>query len=160
MNEPTILEALTDPRVFGPHFRGSTWKPGFTLLASLFGLPLHEEALAIYRHHSGRSMPPTKRVREAWIIAGREPGKRRRGGARAAYLAGFCDWRKHLASGERAIVTILAVDRDQANVVFNYIAGLVDETPMIAAKVESRSAEAIHFTGRVSIVVQTSSFRS
>jgi hypothetical protein len=55
---------------------------------------------------------------------------------------------------------ILAVDRDQAGIVFGYVAGLIDETPMIAARVESQSAEAIHFAGRVSIVVQTSSFRA
>src|SRR5262249_37852663 len=117
-----VLEAFADPNLFGPHFRGATWKPGFTLLAALFGLPLSQEALAIYRRHTGRTLAPTRPVREAWIIAGRKSGKSRLAAALAVYLATFFDWRKHLASGERAVVMILAVDRDQASIVFNYIA--------------------------------------
>ena len=60
-----ILQALDDPNVFGPFFRGPTWGAWRAFLAALFGLPLTIEQLAIYQKHTGRSTPPAQPSNEA-----------------------------------------------------------------------------------------------
>jgi hypothetical protein len=124
----TIIEALKDASLLGRHFPGDTWRPGFTALGALFGLPLDAEVLDLFRKHTGRQTPPTEPVREAWLICGRRSGKSRLAAALAVYLATFHGWQKHLAPGERAVVMLLATDRDQASIVFGFIAALIDET--------------------------------
>jgi hypothetical protein len=54
----------------------------------------------------------------------------------------------------------LAADRRQARTVLRYVAGFFDSVPMLGHMVESRTAEAIHLTNRVSIEVHTASYRS
>jgi len=49
-----ILQAIRDPNVFGPFFRGSTWDTWLVFLAVLFGLPLTSEQLAVYQRFTGR----------------------------------------------------------------------------------------------------------
>ena len=41
-----ILDALHDPNVVAPHFRGNTWQPWRAFLAALFGLDTDADALA------------------------------------------------------------------------------------------------------------------
>jgi phage terminase large subunit-like protein len=65
-----------------------------------------------------------------------------------------------LAPGERGTLMVIAADRRQARVVFRYVEGLLDEVPMLAALVQSRTREAIHLTNRVTIEVHTASFRA
>ena len=44
-----ILEAMDDPNVFAPHFKGPSWKPWKAALAAIFALPMDDdEALATY----------------------------------------------------------------------------------------------------------------
>jgi hypothetical protein len=66
-----ILQALDDPRVFGQHFRGSTWDAWRAFLCALFALPMTDEQLAIYQQHTGRSTPPTVPLHEVWLVCGR-----------------------------------------------------------------------------------------
>jgi hypothetical protein len=35
-----ILEAMADPNVFAPHFRGPSWKAWKAALAAIFALPI------------------------------------------------------------------------------------------------------------------------
>ncbi len=60
-----ILQAISDPKVFGDHFRGGTWNVWRAFLAALFALPMTEEQLALYTKHTGRSTPPTQPLHEA-----------------------------------------------------------------------------------------------
>jgi hypothetical protein len=137
-----------------------SWRPGFSFLKALFGEPLDAVELELYRRFTGRHTAPTKACREGWLISGRRSGKSRLSALVAIYMAAFKDWTAYLAPGERAIVVVLAVNRDVAGVVFNYISGLIDETPALRELVEDRGAEHIDLAGRVSIEVHTSSFRS
>lgn len=60
----TILDAMADAKLFAPWFRNrATWLAWSALLAALFGLPLTDEQLAIYRECTGRDSPPTRRDR-------------------------------------------------------------------------------------------------
>src|SRR5436853_638479 len=60
-----ILAALADDRLFGPHFRGETWAAWRAFLKALFGLPMIEAELALFRHHTGRTIAPSMAFKEA-----------------------------------------------------------------------------------------------
>ena len=52
-----IIQALDDPQVFGPFFRGPTWVVWRVFLAALFALPLSEEQLAALLSLTHRTNP-------------------------------------------------------------------------------------------------------
>jgi hypothetical protein len=55
---------------------------------------------------------------------------------------------------------ILAVDRDQAGVIFGYLRALIAQTPMLAEMVANETADTLELTNGVSIEVHTSSYKS
>jgi hypothetical protein len=67
-----IFEAMADPNVFAPHFKGLSWKPWKAALAAIFALPMDDEALAIYRACTGRSEAPMAPFTEAALCVGRK----------------------------------------------------------------------------------------
>jgi hypothetical protein len=156
----TILEAMDDPELFGPWFKGPTWDPWRAWLAAIFGLPLTGRALAIYQRQTGRTAPPANAVREAWLIVGRRGGKSRIAALIAVYLAAFRDYRTHLVPGERAVVMVLGADRRQARVILSYVKAFLAEIPMLADLIEAETVETVTLTTGISIEVHTASFRT
>ena len=122
---------------------GPSWRAWKVFLAAVFGLPLTKPQLALYQRHTGRKHAPRAPAREAWLPVGRRGGKSIIAALIAVFLAFFRDYRKFLAPGERATVMVIAADRRQARVVFRYITGLIDHTPMLARMVENRSRDAL-----------------
>ncbi len=157
---PTILDVLHDPSLFAPQFPAATWAAWTTGLKAIFALPMTTDEAATSARHTGRATPPATPAREAWLVVGRRGGKSRIAALVAVYLACFRDYRAILAPGERGVVMVIAADRRQARVVLHYIAGLLDGTPMLAARVRRRTAEALHLTNHLSIEVHTASFRT
>ena len=138
-----LLQALDDPNLFQPHFAGPSWAPWKTFLKVLFALPLNEAELANYRRHTERLTPPTKPSTEAALVIGRRGGKSRVLALIAVYLGCFKNYAPYLATGEVATISIIASDRRQARVIFRFISGMLDATPMLRAMVTDESAEAI-----------------
>jgi hypothetical protein len=155
----TLLDAMADDALFARQF-GREWDAWRTFLKACFGLPLSPEERALYATCTQRQTPPTSPVREAWVCAGRRAGKSRVAALIAVYLACFRDYADVLASGEVATLPLIASDRRQARVAQQYIAGLVDEVPMLAHLVVGRTAEAIEFATGVRIEIHTASWRS
>ena len=58
-----------------------------------------------------------------------------------------------------AAILILARDRDQAKVVFNYIGGIIKSVPALAQMVTAERADEIEFDS-VIIMVKTSDYRA
>ena len=56
----SIIEDMTDAALFGPWFRGNTWRAWIAFLAALFGLPMSEEQASIFHTHPARSRLPQK----------------------------------------------------------------------------------------------------
>jgi len=156
----TILDALQDPNLFKPFFRDASWEPWKVLLRAMFGLPLSQDGLDLFRRCTGRSRAPEEPFSEAWLVVGRRGGKSRIAAAVAVFLACFKDYSVVLAPGERGTVMVIAADRAQARTVFRYVVGLLDLVPMLAKLVERRTAEAVHLRNRISIEVHTTSFRA
>src|SRR5262245_54204014 len=103
----TLLNAMHDPKLFGPWFKKQhTWRAWCVFLRALFGLPLKLGDFGIFQRHTGRKDPPITQAHEAWLVVGRRGGKSFIVALVAVFLACFRDYRKYLAPGERATVMV------------------------------------------------------
>ena len=116
--------------------------------------------LDLYRQCTGREYPPTVPPSEIYIIVGRRGGKSFMSSLKAVHLACFNSYKKYLAAGERAVILVLARDREQAKVCFGYIAGIIHRVAPLAAMVVSEKADEIELDNGTVIMVKTSDFRS
>jgi hypothetical protein len=160
-----ILEAMTDPELFGKTFkrgllRGDSWRAWRAFLIALFGLPFDDEAREIFRKHTARSDEPSEQFREAYLVVGRRSGKSRVAALIATFVACFRDYSEVLAPGEIGVLPIIAPDRKQCQIILNYIAGYFDASPTLRSMVKTRLKESIELTNRIRIEVHTASFRS
>lgn len=158
------LEFIDNPDLLGNSFKGDTRHAMRSIISGAFAIPMDESQAALFSDLSGGREPPTERVRELWAIAGRRSEKTKTAVAIGIYLAtvgavieGLLD---KLSPGERAVVAIIAVDRQQAKIALNYADGMVDESPILSQMIERRDSESIQFNNRVSIEVHTNSYRA
>ena len=120
LDQTTIIEACKEPKLFAPAFRSGwfkktdeSWLPWFAFLKALFGLPMDEAELAIFKQCTGLDTPPDGGVFEAALICGRRSGKSRTMALIAAYLGTMVDWSPYLAKGERGTVVVVATDKNR-----------------------------------------------
>src|SRR5215468_3970560 len=144
MNALTIIDALDDPLLFAPYFKGASWdRWRGSFLKAFFALPMSKTEAAIYRHHTGRETPPTVPFREGWVVVGRRGGKSRIAALVAVYLAALRDWTSHLAAGEVATIMVLAADRRQARVVFRYCKALLTGVDLLRPLLVAETRESL-----------------
>ena len=156
-----IVTAMVDKGLFGATFAGSSWDAWRVVLKAAFGLGLSSPwEHQLYRRCTGRSVVPTKQVRELWMPTGRRGGKSRIMAVAVVFLACFRSYAKILAPGENGKVVVVAADRQQAQVVFQYVWALLDGSPMLRRMVSSKTRESIRLRNRVDIEIHTASFRS
>ncbi|CCE97207.1 conserved hypothetical protein [Sinorhizobium fredii HH103] len=156
-----ILEACQHPKIFAPWFRKpETYRAWYAFLAAMFGLPMTDEQLELYQHHTGRKEAPTEAQREAWMVIGRRGGKSFHMALIAVYLACFFDYRQYLAPGERATVLVIATDRRQARVILRYVRAMLDNIDVLKAMVQRDTADSYDLDNSTTIEVGTASFRS
>lgn len=154
------LEALDDPALFEPWFRGPTWNPWRVVLKAIFALEMTAEEKAFFRSIADRE-PPAEPCREVFIVAGRRAGKDSIASLLASNIAAmFNDSDGRLRPGERALISCLAVDRDQARIVLNYCRAFFTDIPLLQHMVERETAYGFELSNRVDISVSTNSFRS
>jgi hypothetical protein len=155
-----ILEALDDSNLLGASIRDvESWKPWRALLAAAFGLPLDDGGLKLFRACTGRRVPPSGPTAYLWLVIGRRGGKSFAMALIAVFLAVFKDWRKYLSPGERAIVLLVAADREQAKILHRYCQGILS-APILQRLVWNVTASEIELKGGVTIEVVTRSYRS
>jgi len=152
-----ILAALDSQDLFGGMFDGASWRPWRVFLGALFALPLDDEDAATYRHHTGRTALPTVPFREACLVCGRRGGKSRILGLIATYLACCLDHSSHTAPGETPVVAIIAADRRQAKVIFQYIIGILRAVPLLDEMIIDELSETVRLSNGISIEIHTSS---
>jgi hypothetical protein len=155
-----IIEALDDVNLLGASIRDAeSWRPWRALLAGAFGLPLSEDELALFRRCTGRRVPPGAPAAYLWLVIGRRGGKSFAMALIAVFLAVFKDWRPKLSPGERAIVLLVAADREQAKILHRYCQGILSP-PILQSLVLNVTASEIELKGGVTIEVVTRSYRS
>lgn len=168
MAEIDIIQAIEG--VFRPVFKGSlkTWWAWMAFLKHLFSLPVESQReRKLIRQCCGyEKMPPTYKRRrtrahkECYLICGRRSGKSFISAMIAVFMAVFYDWRPYLAAGERAVVVIVATDRIQAKIIFNYISGILGSSKLLRGMVEQQKSEEVRLKNCVDIVIKTASYRS
>lgn len=158
----TYADACRDPHLFGPWFTGPTWAAWRVLDKALFGDPLDAIELATFRELTGRDAAPTEPATEAWLIAGRRSGKDVKAASIAVYLATIgaeqLGYLRRLTRGERGVVQVLAVDRDQARVCLGYVKAFLAQ-PMLARMVTKDTVDGIELTNGLAIEITTNDKR-
>ena len=155
----TIIDAMSDPQLFGSWFKASSWDNWRVFLKALFCLPMLANDVKRFTEFTGRKSPPLG-VREGWLVVGRRGGKSLIAALVAVFLGCFKDYREFLAPGERGTLMVIAADRKQSRVVMRYIMGFLDSVPMLASMIERRTKESVDLSNSVTIEVHTCSFRS
>ena len=154
-----IIKALSDRNLLGAAFPDlGTWGPWLTALRAAYGLPLAEGELGLYQQATGRETPPGAPAREVYLICGRRAGKSRIAAAIAVYEALFPQVK--LAPGEVGTVALLAVDRDTARVLLEYIRHVIEASPILRRMVSESLAQEIRLKNRRVIQVMTASAAS
>jgi len=154
-----ILQAIEDPALFQPWFPGATWNGWRAILKAAYALAMTDEETAFFRSVAERD-PPTERVTELWIIAGRRAGKDSVASVIATHAAALFEDDGQLRPGERALVACLATDRDQAKVVLNYTRSFFTDIPMLHSMVTKEVTNGFELSNKVDIAISTNSFRS
>ncbi|WP_200844533.1 hypothetical protein [Bradyrhizobium sp. USDA 3458] len=154
-----IIEALDDPNLFEPWFRGPTWNPWRVVLKAMFALEMTAEEKAFFRSIADRE-PPAEPVKEAWFIVGRRGGKDSVASLLAAHIAAMFNGTSHLRPGERGVVMCLACDRDQARIVLNYTRSYFTEMELFSGMISKETQYGFELTNSIDIAVATNSFRS
>jgi hypothetical protein len=155
----TISDALASKKLFGPFFAGPSWSRWAAVLKASFAEPMTAGELAAFTEVAERE-PPKARVKELTAIVGRGGGKDSVASVLAAYVAITFDPKGKLRPGEKCVVMLLACDREQAGIAFNYIAGLFQQVPALRAMVTRISSDAIELSNGVCVEVHTNSYRS
>jgi hypothetical protein len=155
-----ILAALDDRNLLGASIRDpDSWKPWRALLAAAFGLPLDPYQAELFRQCTGRTVPPGAPASYLWLVIGRRGGKSFAMALIAVFLAVFKDWRPKLSPGERAIVLLVAADREQVKILHRYCQGILS-APILQSLVWNVTASEIELKGGVTIEVVTRSYRT
>lgn len=158
----SFADACLDPHLFGDWFSGDTWANWRVIDKAIFGLPLNAAELEIFQSLTGRTEAPDSPCSEVWLAIGRRGGKDVKSAALAVYLATIgaeaYGWRQRLVKGERGVVQLLAVDREQAAIAFRYIVGFF-EKPIFKKMVTRRTADAIELSNGFAVEVATADQR-
>ena len=156
----SVSDAMNSAKLFQPFFAGPSWNTWRAVLKATFAEKTRDEEIAAFREVAERD-PPRQRVSEAVYVVGRGGGKDSVASLIAAQIAITFDPKgSKLRPGEVATILCLAVDREQAGIVLNYIKAYFEQVPALAALVKSIDRDGVTLRNRVAIVVGTNSFRS
>jgi hypothetical protein len=154
---------------FQPWFPGGTWANWKTILKAAHGMPLTDDELAFFHEVAGDRDPPSRKVRELWLIVGRRGGKNAISSLIVAHAASQFDGRRRrfagmtlpaLRPGERASILCIANDRSQAEIALGYISSYFDQIPELAAMVTRRTRSGLELANGIDVIVQTNDFRA
>jgi hypothetical protein len=136
----SFAQALCDPKLLGASFTGDSWRPWHIIAKMISGEMLSAADMALVTQCTGRTALP-KRPTRLVLLCGRRSGKSRFMSALAVWMAALAaDWRKLMAPGEAAVVSLIACDRKQARVLEGYCAGLL-QAPLLRSQVRRRTMD-------------------
>jgi hypothetical protein len=133
---PTPSEAISPGGLLDlPNaFSGPSWDLWRVVLKAAWGEALTAEQEVLFREVAERD-PPVRQVRELWCKVGRSGGK----DAIASAIATVAALRSYgtRRPGEKTLIACIAVDRSQAEIVFDYITSYFQHVPALNALVAS-----------------------
>lgn len=156
-----VIEAIKSKQLFQDYFGElDSWANWLIVYKALFGMKLTEPELEIYRQCTGAVEQSFKKVKELWICAGRRSGKSRSAAFLSVWLALFCEWSKNISRGERPYIFIISPNRDQGQIIMNYVRELLDLNAMLRKQVKREFKESIELRNGITIAIKTASWRS
>lgn len=156
--KPTIIEAMDSPELFRPLFEDvNSWKSWRIVLKALYGLKFEGDEQELFTEYTGRQTRPDDGFKEMYCICGARGGKSYISALIACYVGLFGDFNKHLARGEKAWIFLIATDKDQARIIFDYIHGILELFPEM---VERELVGQIELKNHINICVKTCDYRS
>ncbi len=154
----TYVDACSDPHLFADWFGGDSWRNWRTIDKAIFGLPLEKHELPNFTELTGCTESPTSPVREAWLAFGRRAGKDVKASSyvtfQATIGAELYGHRKHLVRGERGVVQLLALDRRQASISFDFCRKFLEQ-PLLAGMVTRMTNDTVELNNGMSIEIVT-----
>lgn len=167
-----IIDAIKHPALIG-----DTVSPQQeVILRAIYGLPLQdgsfithrfaenafvriqETAEEFYCRVTEKSSYRPQIYREAGIYPGARSGKSDKLASNIAIFEA-CLRPHKLSRGEKALVPVIAYDKKQAGVVYNYIRGKLESSPTLSKLIGNPKAEEIELTNGLTIGVYPCSFR-
>jgi hypothetical protein len=161
----TIIETMD--RTLADSFQGPSWDRWRAILKAAYCLPMSVTERKLFEEVAERQ-PPTKRVRELWVLGGRRGGK----DAIASLIVTdaairFKGKRRQFAgvtlpalrTGERATVFCLGPDRDTARIVLGCVGGYFRDIPELKSMVTRDTREGFELVNGVDVIVAASDFR-
>jgi hypothetical protein len=143
--ELNIIEFVRHPDLLNDQ---SLSEAQITILKSLYGLPLTNTELDLYRRGTGRQIYEPTESEEATVIAGRRGGKT----TLSSYILTYEALRKHgLPPGQEGYVMILAATLKQANIAFRYIRNSLRKSPILAKFIKKVTRDEIILKNNVVI---------
>ena len=155
----SLRRAFEDKHLLAPVMSGESREPMRAVLLASQGEELTESELTHFRKLTERESPPTERVAEGHIFAGRRSGKSSGCASLAVYASALCDYSDHLSPGERGVVLLIAENQIQAGVLLNYIAGAFDASPVLAKLVSGRTRTSLSLSNKIDITVRSADHR-
>jgi hypothetical protein len=154
-----IVNAMENPALFQRWYDGASWAGWKAILRAAYDLPMSGQDREFFQAVADRE-PPTQRVKELWIAAGRRSGKDSIASLCAAFAASTFNQSHLLRPGERALILCIATDRSQAAICLNYTRSLFTSTPMLRDLVTRETAVGFELSNGVDIVIATASYRA
>ena len=139
-------------------FPGDTWGRWLSALRAAWGAKLSPEDEALFREIAGGREPPTTKVRELWVLAGRRSGKDAAASAILATTA-LQNWNPFLRPGERASCVCLASTVEQAQIVNRYVRSYFEQGPL-ARLVTAQTDDVLQLSTGAEIIIASGNFRS
>jgi hypothetical protein len=156
----SVSDVMNNKALLGPFFAGESWAVWRSVIKAMSAERMSAAEVETFRSFAERD-PPPQPVSEAVFIAGRGAGKDSVATLIATNIAiTFDPKRSKLRPGEVACCMLLAVDRAQSAIAFNYIKGYFAEVPALAKLVKHIGDDSIELRNRVVIEVHTNSYRS
>jgi hypothetical protein len=157
----TIDQSLRDVNLLGGALNElSTWSTWTVVLKAAFGLPLTRAERRTFKLLAGDRKPPKQRVKELFVLAGRQSGKSRMSAAISAYIATFIDHRSKLAPGELGYILTLSPSLDQSQIIYRYTLAFLETSAILRQKVHDANATEIKCANNIVISTHSASFRT
>lgn len=140
-----IIQAMQDGGLFGDYFGDlASWSAWIVFLRAVYGLPMSDDELQVFRKHTGLPQPRPGGYMEALAITGRQSGKTATGRLITAFESASA-----VARGERGLFApMVAQDqRGAQRALFANLLELVRASPSLAAVVTRETATELELAG-------------
>jgi len=155
--KPTIVEFVKDPQLLGLELSDAQE----TLLRAIYGLPLSKDQEQLWRACTGRETYSGEPYAEVTVVAGARAGKDSRIAAPiVVYEALFGGHEGQLSRGERGMVPLVAQDSRAASIAFGYVRSYLEDSPMLAGRVEKVLTREIELSNGISVACFPCTLRS